>query len=294
VAYQESLPESKVITSVFEAQKSSDVRLNNGNGMSGTIDGIQVNNTPVTPLGYFEETILSLSGFSKELTESYDQVLQAWDSTKDKVRVDNTRIAIQDGGGILTGIVAVTELPREIGFGVIDAGLWLGGLFASEKIRAETVNGAVGIYDAAAQFDVENGAVRVSAGYENKTTGFDGKVLIGSDRVGVQFKNPQLRGPNIVSATRYSLDYTDGYEVELLAEYDAPKFSVPLPWKVAGLQLKMETAFGTRSNTTSGELLPSLNFTFKPKLAALKYFKVAIELRGPDVIDTRKVIGGKK
>jgi hypothetical protein len=219
--------------------------------------------------------------FLDSTSEAYDNLLGAWELGKNQVRLDNERIALSDAGGAMTFAVAFMDTPREIGFGLIDAGLSLGGIFASQNVRDGFIEQYSEIYESLPNnlVDFSDSDIRFSA------TAGNYKALIGTDRMGVQYKN---EGSLYDSVTRVSIDYDDGIETELLTEFNSPIKPTIFRQNIGGVPVNGKIVGGIRQNLTSGTMRPAINLEFSSDL--VKDAKFSFEWRGPRFFTTT---GGK-
>ncbi|HET9643650.1 MAG TPA: hypothetical protein VFP68_09915 [Burkholderiaceae bacterium] len=207
--------------------------------------------------------------------KQYDEMRSGWESFKNDVRRNNDEAAESDDGGSITAAVAFTQAPRELGFGLIDAGLALGKGAVSlyDSARAGTLGRDAGnVLHAAQKFGADifkSDTVRLSASWG------DAKAMIGTDRIGVQYKS---RG-SIDEVTR--LTYPWGHDkarVETVLEKNFGKISIlPAGARAYGLPIGLDFVPGARQNLSgSRAVTPSANFELGIKGTPVK---IAIELR---------------
>lgn len=203
--------------------------------------------------------------------KSYDTVLETWRDFKQTVRADNEAIALQDQGGALTATVAVIQGPRDLGFALVDSGLALGqvashvALSTYDSLQAGTlqkdVRAAFGpaahqVAEALSKMDT----VRVSVSYD------DYKAMVGTDRVGVQYKG---RG-GIDEVTRLTYAWgADTAKTETVLEKNLADIKVPVKLSAMGVPVDVKLVPGLRQNLSgSHAVTPSLNLDFGATLPA--------------------------
>ena len=191
------------------------------------------------------------------LSRSYGEVVTSWAAFKDEVRRDNDAIAVADKGGAMTAAVAFTQAPRELGFKLVDAGLALGenALSVADSARAGTlVKDAVDTFGPVSQRIAE--AVRKSDTYRLSVSVKDAKFMVGTDRIGVQYKTRA----DLDEVTRLTYRWgADNAKVETVLEKNTKAIPVARG-SVMGVPMKAELVPGLRQNVSgSRAVTPSLN-----------------------------------
>lgn len=210
----------------------------------------------------------------RALSGSFQEVTTSWATFKADTRRDNEAIAVADAGGPLTAAVAFTAAPRELGFALVDAGLALGGtvLDVADSARAGTlVKDAVDTFGPVSQRVAE--AVRRSDTFRVSFSVNDAKLMVGTDRVGVQYKTTG----RIDEVTRLTYGWgANQPTIETVLEKNLGSLRVPAG-RVAGVPLKVDVVPGLRQNVTgSRAVTPSLNIDVTPNLEAQTKLKVKV------------------
>lgn len=210
-----------------------------------------------------------------------DVVLAGWENFKREVREDNAALQASDDGvlGVASHIVAV---PRELGFGLITSGLSLGrGIVGA----AESVAAGTALEDAERTFGPALRAVATTAPTMDhvrvSVSRGDYKAMIGTDRIGVQYKEkPKVGEVPVDQVTR--LTHRWGDDAWVRADTMIEKnFDVlpPIPGRgaVAGLPVqRFEVVPGLRQNPSGGgAVTPSLNLD----VVLPDKWKITLELR---------------
>jgi hypothetical protein len=249
----------------------------NGNTLNSQ-DAGQPQTPPIAAVSPKQQPSPTAVAPNNSFSDQYNNVLGAWGDVKKNLRESNDAIAVSDNGGVITAAVAFTTAPRELGFKLIDAGLSLGSAAASVYGSArngtlvqdakDTFGPAVGAF--AAGFADAN-AVRISASLG------DAKVMLGTDRVGVQYKT---KGDVVDGVTRLTHTWGDeGFKTELMLEKNFVNIKVPVKPKVGGMPLNITVVPGARQNLTgSQKITPSTNIELGVE-GNKNLPKVAIEFR---------------
>lgn len=190
---------------------------------------------------------------------------------KNQLRQDNDAVAVSNGGGVLTGLVAFSTAPRELGFSLIDAGLALGRVAVStyDSAQAGTLRQDASDYFAptATQFGkaiFNSDTYRLSASYG------DAKVMLGTDRVGVQYKTPGSLDE--VGRLTYGWGASGPKKMETVLEHNFVKIPLMPTANVYGVPVGLDVVPGIRQNITgSRTITPSINFDLSVKNTPIKF-----------------------
>ncbi|WLQ11599.1 type IV secretion protein Rhs [Hahella aquimaris] len=217
-----------------------------------------------------------------ELGTKYDYFLGAWELGKQRVLDNLDQAAIQDDGGIITFAAAFIKFPAEIGFGLIDTGLSLGGIAVSPKVRqyqVEQWESAWKDFTTTSPLIIDELATDIFSGEDDIRLTIDsdrkvinGKVVVGTDFYGVQFKNVNTTGErtqgrfNTDDVVRYASDWDGNNSTSVILEKTSKSFSLPLPkaWNNADIDLGISV--GARYNLTTSQVRSAVNFKFKTPL----------------------------
>ncbi|WP_273455541.1 hypothetical protein [Nevskia ramosa] len=223
----------------------------------------------------------------RPVANSYDELLGSYELGADNLVEENNEVA-RNGGPLTQLLVDAVAIPRDVGLGLIDTGLRLGGIFASPRIRYDALQNIQTAYDSFTetvgfrQFsDLGQTDLRFSVS-EKFSSGQQGKLFIGTDRAGVQYKlaggigkADNLSG----SSVRESIVYTDGPKIvtDAVVERDFGQFDL---FKYRGMSVQFSP--GIRINDVVGAARVSANFS-----AGFSYggaeLKIGIELRLPPI-----------
>jgi YD repeat-containing protein len=234
--------------------------------------------------------------------EKYHAMLDGWESFKEGLRISNDEVAINDRGGVLTGLVAATTAPRELAFGLIDAGLGLGSLSTflvddlvpfsldvSEAVGSSFSSGSfwsdaggylgrvVEQFDAAGELVPDVFRVSLSVGND--------KVMIGTDRFGISHKTPEPRiggftksfGVEVDNVTRSTYTWGEEWSTETLTETNF-KVGASRTVPVYGVPVNVSFVPGIRHNTSSAGT-PTASYNVELKTPVFDNVKLTIEGR---------------
>jgi hypothetical protein len=185
--------------------------------------------------------------------------------------------AIADGGGAITVAASIIYGAQEIGFGLIDAGLGLGGILASETVRQNHMDQLGAAWEDVKDIspiiideigsDLFSGEddFRVTAesqflGKHNKA-----KAVIGTDFKGLQFKNMStVKGAKGTFETdevlRVGTDWDGNSVNSIILEKTIEGFEPKLSKGVEKAGFGLELSFGARHNLTTNQVRTALNF----------------------------------
>ena len=249
-------------------------------------------------------TSAGTSGQQQTLTGNYDSVVgQTWNAFKAQTRVNLDEVAVAGGGNGITMLASGIYAASEVGYGLIDAGLALGRVGANtydsfkggtlqndfqQNVGKPLLNFAEGMLQA--------DHVRVSVGAkltkDGEPTGEDVKVMLGTDRVGLQYKNTKVDPDSfgIQNKGKSPLDSVvrttyrwgdDGPTTEMMLEKNFPT-PLKLDRTIGGVPLNLELVPGARQNISGNRIItPSLNLDLNVgKTQAVPFgFKFSIEMR---------------
>ena len=209
----------------------------------------------------------------------YDRFVGAWELGKEQRLQALDDAAIADGGGAVTMAAAFVRFPAEFGFGLLDAGLALGGLFASPRARQQSWNQLTQTYDDLVDikhFAVGEVATDIFSGEDDLRFAIDsdiktinGKVVLGTDFWGTQYKNVNTTTGAKTSVGNFGTDEVyrvaqdwDGNPVNhfILEKTSKAVSLVPKSWSKR-LDIKLEA--GIRHNVSTSETRSALNFKVK-------------------------------
>ncbi len=225
-------------------------------------------------------------GFSQK--NNYDVIKDGWSTFGEQTIQRLDQAAIQDGGGILTGIAAFVRMPAQIGFALGDLGLTLG------EVLYDTTQYVFG--DSTLDFSVFDGAdVRWAVGFKSGNVGSEVKMYGGTDfDLAFSAKNiDSLQSviPNRFINTKENVSVhlrapdlldPDTWRTDFMAEIDQPK-AIDL-YNFKRYQATTSLTLGTRGNIYSGDLRGSANFKLELPKSVTKYTfgwtpSVGIEVR---------------
>tara|TARA_B100000745_G_C20144857_1_gene392581 strand:- start:1227 stop:2426 length:1200 start_codon:yes stop_codon:yes gene_type:complete len=229
-----------------------------------------------------------------QLGESYDNFVGAWDLGKERTLRRLDEAAVSDGGGGITMAAAFLKFPAEFGFGLFDGGLALGGIIASPNYRGQQWDQLKDAWGDLTDFstlyvdelvtDILSGEDDIRFSIDSKwnkdTVG--GKIVIGTDFWGTQFKNSGTQGA--VSGTldtdqvvRYASDWEGNNVSATILEKTSGTLPfgdwlLPKSWKSF---MSIDVAYGVRDNLTTSEARTAVNFKIRIKSLAFN-----VEWRG--------------
>lgn len=200
------------------------------------------------------------------------------------------------------GVQLVITGAREIGFGLFDAGLGLGGMVASENYRRETIDDlklffndsrdAISTMKDSLLPAILGGEADYRLVAEDKflSAKTKAKVVVGTDFVGLQFKNiaatrdvdlgkyiafEQKGTFSTDEVMRIATDWDGNDASAVILEKSTKERPVPIPksWREAGFGLIFQS--GARYNTTSNSTRAAVNLKVDTPIG-----KFGIEWRG--------------
>ena len=218
-----------------------------------------------------------------EFVTNYENFVGAWDDGIEKNRVDLK--AMQDNAGSASAAVgyAVLGKVRDGGTSFIRAGLGLGGVgvdFLDSAVNGNlgrdtlryvnSVANALPSWNELKGFDV----LRVSFSLKINS-GNDVKVMLGTDRVGIQFKQKD----RVDLVERYTWDYSDKpLKQEIMLEKNITEIQI-LKARAGKYIIPLSVVPGVRQNlSTTRAITPSLNFDANTS-SIVNGTKFSIELR---------------
>jgi hypothetical protein len=248
------------------------------------VDAQQRQTTP-TPSN---TTASTPSGYS--LTKGYDQFLDSYQQFKSTNRQNVEDLGVSGGGGVQTGVAATIYAAGEIGYSLLDAGFGLGRLGAQtfdswnngtlvQDAKLHVIDPTVNFAKTVNEMDTFRLSVGAKLTKDGKPTGEDVKFMVGTDRIGFQYKT---KGDNADSVARTTYEWaSDSVKTENLIERN---FSTPLQIKrdVAGVPLTLEVVPGLRYNLTGSKTVtPSINLDLNVgKTPQIPFgLKVSVEAR---------------
>ena len=234
-----------------------------------------------------------LSKASTALTENYDNLLGAWDLGKEKLRNDLDAAAIADGGGAITVAASIITGAQEIGFGLIDAGLGLGGIIASETVRQGHMNridSAIDDFKTVSPLiideignDLFSGEDDFRVTAEEKFTNNKAKVVVGTDFKGLQFKNFTNDKDGYVGkygtdeVARVGTDWEGNDVSSIILEKSTRDKQFKLSKPLEKLGFGVEASMGARYNMTSNQARTAINLKLMTPFG-----KMGFEWRGAE------------
>jgi hypothetical protein len=217
------------------------------------------------------------------LISSFDSVVGMFSDFKAHNRNGVEEFGVSGGGNVKTVIASVTHAASEIGYTMVDAGLALGrlGTVSYDSLNAGTFieDFKNNVSEPALKFATalkDSDVVRISAGAALPGKSADGKIMIGTDRVGVQYK---VGGP-VDSVNRLTYRWGDTQvRYEMLIEKNLTKIPVLSSGNIGGLPVSVDVVPGVRLNLSGNRVAtPSVNIDLNIAPQFLKYYKPKITL----------------
>jgi LysM repeat protein len=217
------------------------------------------------------------------LTSSFDSVVGMFSDFKAHNRNGVEEFGVSGGGNVKTVIASVTHAASEIGYTMVDAGLALGrlGTVSYDSLNAGTFieDFKNNVSEPALKFATalkDSDVVRISAGAALPDKSADGKIMIGTDRVGVQYK---VGGP-VDSVNRLTYRWGDTQmRDEMLIEKNLTKIPVLSSGNIGGLPVSVDVVPGVRLNLSGNRVAtPSVNIDLNIASQLLKDYKPKITL----------------